>query len=78
MEVKEVKLKRFVASDGKALKWRWRTYNYSSHEYEEQDHYAEREAAIDTNLLVSEVMEVSIEEYKEWYKSITPALCCGY
>lgn len=64
MEVKEVNYKRFVPSEGMALKWKTREYNIFEEKISEQVRIVPHEMTIDTNTLIGEVEEISMEEYK--------------
>lgn len=67
MKTSNVVLKRYTASKGKSLKWYERAMNPNTREDERALRYAECTAVIDTNQLDGEVMEISHEEYKEWW-----------
>lgn len=73
MQKVKVELVRFTASEGKSLKWRELRTNPHTRKLETVLCYSEYEAVIDTSRLVGEVMEVSIEEYREWYGD---NMCC--
>lgn len=64
MEVKEVNYKRFVPSEGMALKWKTREYNIFEEKISEQVRRVPHEMTIDTNTLIGEVEEITMEEYK--------------
>ncbi|MBO5387158.1 MAG: hypothetical protein J6A59_03345 [Lachnospiraceae bacterium] len=68
MKREECRLVRYTASEGKALKWVARGYNYSKKEFTEGVACAERTATIDETTLVGAVEEISQEEYNELYK----------
>lgn len=67
MKISNVVLKRYTASKGKSLKWYEWAMNPNTREDERVLRYAECTAVIDTNQLDGEVMEISHEEYKEWW-----------
>lgn len=64
MEVKEVNFKRFVPSEGMALRWTTKEYNVFSERIEEQTRSVPHEMTIDVNTLIGEVEEITMEEYK--------------
>ena len=63
----DIALKRYTANKGKSLKWYEWVMNPNTRESERVLRYAECTAVIDTNQLDGEVMEISHEEYKEWW-----------
>lgn len=64
MEVKEVNYKRFIPSEGMALKWTTKEYNIFSEKVEELTRRVPHEMTIDVNTLIGEVEEITMEEYK--------------
>ena len=64
MEVKDVNYKRFVPSEGMALKWTTREFNIFSLKIEELTRSVPHEMTIDVNTLIGEVEEITMEEYK--------------
>lgn len=73
MEVKEVNLKRFVAKEGKALKWKVKSWLYNESKPTEGYRWSPYDAVIDINELIGEVEEIPFEQYKEETK--LTALC---
>ena len=67
MKISNIVLKRYTANKGKSLKWYEWVMNPNTRESERVLRYAEYTAEIDTNQLDGEVMEISHEEYKEWW-----------
>ena len=67
MKISDVTLKRYTASKGKSLKWYEWVMNTNTRENERVLRYSECPAVIDTNKLDGEVIEVSYQEYKEWW-----------
>ena len=67
MKISDVTLKRYTASKGKSLKWYEWVMNTNTRENERVLRYSECTAVIDTNKLDGEVIEVSYQEYKEWW-----------
>lgn len=67
MKISDITLKRYTAEKGKSLKWYEWVMNPNTRESERVLRYAECTAAIDTNQLDGEVMEISYGEFKEWW-----------
>jgi len=65
MEVKETNYKRFIASEGKALKWSEEHWNYNSRSKFIAERCSPYDALIDVNALVGEVVEIPFEEYEK-------------
>lgn len=74
MEVKETNYKRFIAGEGKALRWVEINELYNNFV-----RYSPYEEVIDVNNIVGDVEEITHEEYEEWLRT-TPSLgafsCC--
>lgn len=74
MEVKETNYKRFIAGEGKALKWIEINELYNNFV-----RYSPYEEVIDVNNILGEVEEITHEEYEEWLRT-KPSLgaysCC--
>lgn len=68
MEVRETNFKKFIASEGMALKWYEERWNYLHKRYEVSETYSPHEALIDLNSVTGEVEEVPMAEYEEWSK----------
>lgn len=64
MEVKDVNFKRFVPSEGMALKWKTREYSIFEEKVTEYERSVPHEMTIDINTLIGEVQEITMEEYK--------------
>lgn len=71
MKVKDVNFKRFVASEGMALKWKVKSWNYSKETVTESPIWSPYDALIDINNIVGSVEEIPMEQYKEETKH-----CC--
>ena len=69
MEVKETNFKRFIASEGMALKWKQECYNYHDKKPEEGFMWSAYDAIIDMNNLIGEVEEIPYSQYEEETKS---------
>lgn len=65
MEVKETNYKRFIASEGKALKWSEEHWDYTNRKKFITERYSPYDAIIDVNILVGGVEEVPFEEYEK-------------
>ena len=65
MEIRDVNLKRFIASEGKALKWSENYWNEQENVWEILVRYSSREEVIDLNSIVGEVKEIPYDVYKE-------------
>lgn len=65
MEVKKVNFKRFIASEGMALKWKTKLFDYSKKEVVEDYMWSSHDAVIDTNSLIGEVEEIPYSQYEE-------------
>lgn len=65
MEVKDVNFKRFVASEGMALKWKVNSWDYCKQEATEGFIWSPYDAVIDLNEIVGEVEEIPFPQYKE-------------
>ena len=72
MEIRDVNLKRFIASEGKALKWSENYWNEFEGVWNIATHLSSREAMIDVNCIIGEVKEIPYDEYKEETKHF----CC--
>lgn len=66
MEIRETNYKRFIASDGKALRWKEKSWNYQNKCEEDREYYSDHEALIDESRLVEKVVEVPYSEYIKW------------
>ena len=64
MERKKCRFVRYTASEGKALKWQIRDYNYAKQDFSIYLMSAPKTALIDEAELVGEVEEISMEEYE--------------
>lgn len=71
MEIKDVNLKRFVASSGMALRWKVKLWDYCEQKATEGFHWSPYEALIDLNDIIGEVEEIPLSQYKEETKH-----CC--
>lgn len=71
MEVKDVNFKRFVASEGMALKWKVKAWDYCKKEATEGFVWSPYDAVIDLNEIIGEVEEIPFSQYKEETKH-----CC--
>ena len=60
MEVRDTNFKKFIASEGMALKWEEERWNYLQKCYEVSETYSPYEALIDLNSVIGEVTEVPI------------------
>ena len=67
MKTSNVVLKRYTAGKGKSLKWYEWVMNPNTRKREKVLRYSECTAVIDTNQLDGKVMEISRDEYKEWW-----------
>lgn len=65
MEVKEVNYKRFVPSEGMALKWKVKSWDYRENKATEGYMYYPYEALIDINSIIGNIEEITMEQYKE-------------
>lgn len=68
MEIKETNYKRFIPSEGKALRWSQYDYDYLTKKKSVFEHCTTEEALIDVNQLSSEVVEIEMSEYEEFTK----------
>lgn len=71
MEIKDVNYKRFVASEGMALKWKVKSWDYCKQNATERFVWSPYEALIDLNNIIGEVEEIPFSQYKEETKH-----CC--
>ena len=71
MEVKDVNLKRFVVSDGMALKWKVKSWDYFKQEAKEGFILSPYDALIDINSIIGKVEEIPFSQYEEETKH-----CC--
>ena len=71
MEIKDVNYKRFVASEGMALKWKVKSWDYREQKATEGFVWSPYEALIDLNSIIGEVEEIPFSQYKEETKH-----CC--
>jgi hypothetical protein len=71
MEVKDVNFKRFVASEGMALKWKVNSWDYCKQEATEGAIWSPYDAVIDLNSIIGEVEEIPFSQYEEETKH-----CC--
>ena len=74
MEIREVNFKRFIASEGKALKWSENYWDEFGGVWQIVTHVSSRDAMIDVNSVVGEVKEISYEEYTEETKKFVDVL----
>ena len=74
MEIKDVNLKRFIASEGKALKWSENYWDEFGGVWQIITHVSSRDAMIDVNSVVGEVKEIPYEIYKEEVKKFVDVL----
>lgn len=65
MEVNNVNLKRFVANEGMALKWKIKSWDYSQQKATEGFVWSPYEAMIDINSIIGKVEEIPFSQYKE-------------
>lgn len=68
MKIIDTNFKRFIASEGMALKWTEERWSYPNKCYEPTLAYSEQEALIDQNNIIGNVEEVPLSEFKEWSK----------
>ena len=65
MDIKDVNYKRFVASEGMALKWKMRMFHYGENKVVEDYVWSRYDAVIDLNSLIGKVEEIPVEQYEK-------------